>query len=114
MRPYGGKHLTQKKLSWKVLEYSFAIIINKWGIFHKPLNVFIGFSENIVKACNILQNFVRDRDGFHVEDMFAYEGLGDIDQLDVTNAGQVPMKIRDTFVDYFCAAGDVPWQYVRI
>ncbi|XP_071535016.1 uncharacterized protein [Panulirus ornatus] len=76
MRPYSGKHLTYKKKIFnyrlsrarQYIECTFGILANKWRIFHRPLNVEMLFAENIIKACCILHNYVRERDGYKFED----------------------------------------------
>jgi len=74
MRPYGGKMLSYEKkifkyrLARRFVECTFGIMCNKWRILHRPLDVKIDFSENIVKAICVLHNYVRLRDGFKYED----------------------------------------------
>jgi hypothetical protein len=41
---------------------------NKWRIFQQPLNVSPEFAVVVVKACVVLHNFVRERDGYKFED----------------------------------------------
>ncbi|KAF0752545.1 protein ALP1-like [Aphis craccivora] len=75
LRPYGGKNLTKKKriCNYRLsearlyIECAFRILANKWRIFHRPINVNIDFTEDIIKACCILHNFVRERDGYNFE-----------------------------------------------
>lgn len=49
-------------------ECTFRILANKWRILHRSLNVNIELSKDIVKACCILHNFVRSRDGMQFAD----------------------------------------------
>jgi hypothetical protein len=56
-RVYSCRHSTARRF----IEWTFGVLTNKWRIFHGPLNVSIGFAQNIVKACVILHNFVRER-----------------------------------------------------
>lgn len=70
--------------------------------------------EDIVKVCCVLHNFVRDRDGYKIEDTLSVEGLFDLDPYK-----QVPTKkankLRDKFADYFLSEdGALPWQMDRI
>lgn len=68
-RPYPGKHLSHQQRVYnyrlsrarRYIECSFGIMTNKWRIFHRPLNVGLDFSEEIIKTCCILHNFVRSR-----------------------------------------------------
>jgi hypothetical protein len=45
------------------VESGFGILSNKWRIFQWLLNVNPDFAVDIVKACVVLHNFVRERDG---------------------------------------------------
>jgi len=124
MRPYGGKHLsTQKKVfnyrlsrARRFIECTFGIFSNKWRIFHRPLNVSEEFAEDIIKACVILHNFVRIRDGntLDFEDTLSYEGLIDEHGSPDNTSGKTATSIREQFADYFMGAGEVPWQYESI
>lgn len=122
MRPYAGKYLTVKKkvLNYRLtrarryIECTFGILANKWRIFHRPLNVSLAFCEDIVKACVILHNFVRVRDGFQFEDTLDYEGFCDIQQFTSTNTAKTAITLRNIFADYFTSAGELEWQYSRI
>lgn len=121
LRPYAGKSLTVKKRVFNYrlsrarrnIECAFGILANKWRIFHRPLNVELSLCEDIIKVCCVLHNFVRDRDGFRVEDALTVEGLFD---LDTSTSSPKPAKIlRDKFADYFVSSdGAVPWQMYRI
>uniref|UniRef100_A0A0P4VZE0 DDE Tnp4 domain-containing protein n=1 Tax=Scylla olivacea TaxID=85551 RepID=A0A0P4VZE0_SCYOL len=87
VRPYAGKFLSQKKRIFnyrlsrarRLIECSFGILANKWRIFHRPLNVSLSLAEDIIKACCVLHNFVRDRDGVRIEDTLTVEGLFDME-----------------------------------
>lgn len=124
MRPYGGRHLSTKKKVFnyrlsrarRFIECTFGILSNKWRIFHRPLNVSEEFAYDIIKACVILHNFVRIRDGntLEFEDTLFYEGLLDEDRSPDNTSGKAATNIRDDFADYFMGAGEVPWQYESI
>ncbi|XP_063865375.1 uncharacterized protein LOC135103260 [Scylla paramamosain] len=83
VRPYAGKFLSQKKRIFnyrlsrahRLIECSFGILANKWRIFHRPLNVSLSLAEDIIKACCVLHNFVRDRDGVRIEDTLIWNLL---------------------------------------
>ena len=57
------------------MECTFGILSNKWRIFQRPLNVCPDFAVGIVKACVVLHNFVRERDGYKFEDALTVTGL---------------------------------------
>ena len=86
LRPFGETHLTPEKRIFnyrlcrarRYVECAFGILSNKWRIFHRPLNVEPDFDVDIIKACTVLHNFVRERDGFLVEDITTITGLEDL------------------------------------
>lgn len=64
----------------------------------------------IVKACCVLHNYIRKRDGYRVEDTLTINGLQDLD-LNVNNNIRSGDMIRDKFANYFISPnGAVPWQ----
>lgn len=117
LRPFPKKSLTEEKKIFnyrlsrarRYVECAFGIMSNKWRILHRALDVDIEFADCIVKACCILHNFVRRRDGYNFEesltcDMESIPAQG----LRATTHG---VKVRDTFMNYFCSdEGSVPWQ----
>ncbi|XP_053964136.1 uncharacterized protein LOC128867068 [Anastrepha ludens] len=52
----------------RTVECAFGLLANKWRIFHTPILVQPDFIDEIVKACCILHNFVRKRDGINYEE----------------------------------------------
>jgi len=52
----------------RIVEYTFGILANKWRIFHRPIDLKPDFSDNIVKACCVLHNYVRKNDGIQFDD----------------------------------------------
>jgi hypothetical protein len=76
LRPFGGPQLSDQKKFFnyrlssarRYVECSFGILSNKWRILHRAINVEPDFGVDIVKACVVLHNFIRDRDGFPIEE----------------------------------------------
>lgn len=75
--PYGGKNLSIKNRVFNYrltgarryyVECAFGILANKWRVLYRPLNVSKIFAKDIVKACVILHNVVRERYGFRSKD----------------------------------------------
>lgn len=123
MRPYGGHSLPIKKRVFKYrltrarrfIECSFGILSNKWRILHRPLNVGMDLAIDIVKACVLLHNFVRTRDGYSYTDTLHVEGVMENEMPPVSvNAGNNVAGIRDYLADYFLTEGELPWQYSKI
>ena len=78
------------------------------------MNVGLNTAINITKACCVLHNFVRRRDGFIREDTAILENLQGIAPLPTCGAprgGRAANNIRDNFADYFTSyQGSVSWQ----
>jgi len=60
---------------------------NKWRIFQRPLNVSPDFAVVIVKACVVLHNFVRERDGYKFEDALTVTGLENVPDVQPVRGG---------------------------
>lgn len=117
-RPYGGKNLShQKKIfnyclsrARRFIECTFGIMTNKWRIFHRPIDVPYDFAVVIVKACCLIHNFVRERDGYTFEDTLNVIGIENTNE--VINIGPCSAaQIRDKFATYFVSEeGAIDWQ----
>ncbi|KAK9674658.1 DDE superfamily endonuclease [Popillia japonica] len=122
-RPYGGKSLTVKKRVYnyrlsrarRYIECSFGILTNKWRIFHRPLNVNAAFAADLIKACCVLHNFVRKRDGFRYEETLEIHGFEDINTIAPHTRHRTAMDVRDKFAEYFLSPeGAIAWQMSKI
>lgn len=117
MRPYCGKNLTQTKRIFnyrlsrarRYIECCFGIMTNKWRIFHRPLNVNIDYAQDILKACCVLHNYVRLRDGFRFDQTLFQTSLNSLHRT-TERPGTRHLNTRDTFADYFMNEGQIPWQ----
>ncbi|KDR11616.1 hypothetical protein L798_13942 [Zootermopsis nevadensis] len=123
LRPYGGSHLTLNKRIFnyrlsrarRCVECAFGILSNKWRIFHRPINVDPDFAVDIVKACVVLHNFVRDRDEFMIEDTTTVTGLEDLQGEQSVSGGLSANNVRNILSAYFVSnVGAVPWQMSKI
>lgn len=122
-RPYGGKMLSHKKKIFnyrlsrarRYVECTFGIMSNKWRVFHRAMNVNVDFAVDITKACCVLHNFVRVRDGHRIEDTLTVEGFESFMNLDDRRRTVSALRNRDILADYFVSdSGKVPWQESRI
>ena len=94
----------------RLMECSFGILANKWHIFHRPLNVELSLTEDIIKVCCVLHNFVRDRDGVQIEDTFTVGGLFDMESA-AGPSSRPASHLRDKLADYFVSdQGALSWQ----
>ncbi|XP_050293569.1 uncharacterized protein LOC126734088 [Anthonomus grandis grandis] len=116
LRPYPSRNLTPCKRVFnyrlsrcrRTVECAFGVLSNKWRVFHSAILVQPEFIDDIVKACCILHNYVRKRDGINFEDMDTYS-LSDIDNFGESIRGQ-GLDIRDYFANYFMGPGAVSFQ----
>ncbi|XP_052747354.1 uncharacterized protein LOC128199910 isoform X1 [Bicyclus anynana] len=75
LRPYGGTHLnTDKKIfnyrlsrARRYVECAFGILANKWRIIHRAIDLNVDTAIQVIKACAVLHNFVREKDGINFE-----------------------------------------------
>lgn len=103
----------------RYIKCTFGILTNKWHIFHRPLNLSMELTEEIVKAFCMLHNFVRTRDGVQFYDILTVNGFYDFDEMHSPSStnleGRAANGIRDQFADYFISPeGELPWQYTNI
>jgi len=91
----------------RYVECSFGILANKWRVLHTAINVEPDCADIIVKACCILHNFVRRRDGVNFEDTLS-NSLDDLEEHQNDTRGRSQGKdVRDYFANYFLEAGSV-------
>jgi hypothetical protein len=75
--------------------------------------VSIEFSEDIVKTCIVLHNFVCMRDGYNFDGTLSDEGL--FDRSEHADArGRQALQVRESFANHFVGNGDLEWQYGKI
>jgi hypothetical protein len=120
--PFSGTHLDMKKRAFnyrlsrarRYVECAFGILKNKWRIFHRPINVSPDFAVNIVKACTVLHNIVREKDGYNFEEILT-TGLDYLPNGKIVRGGLAANRFRDTFAEYFVSdVGSLLWQLTRI
>jgi len=83
------------------VECAYGILSNKWRIFQRSLNVSPDFAVDIVKACVVLHNFVRERDGYKSEDALRVTGLEDVPDGQSVRGGLTANSVRNKVADYF-------------
>lgn len=121
LRPYGGHSLTHHKKVFhyrlsrarRCVECAFGILSNKWRIFQRPFNVKVDFAIDNIKACCLLHNFLRRRDGVKFDDMLVINGFeNEKDSGQVfQQGGRYAKESRDKFSTYFTSdVGKLPWQ----
>ena len=83
------------------MECAFGILSNKWRIFQRPLNVIPDFAVEIVKACVVLHNFVRERDNYNFEDAMTMTGLENVPDGQSVRCGVSRGQCRESSVRLF-------------
>ena len=125
LRPFGGHNLSVKKRIFnyrlsrarRYVECTFGILSNKWRIFHRSLNVSKSFAKEIVKACVVLHNIVRIKDGFRSEDIYVSSNneFHDLLPRNIPRGGRYANNIRESFANYFVTPmGAISWQMSKI
>jgi hypothetical protein len=77
--------------------------------------VSIDFAGDTVRACWVIHNFVREKDGYNFDHTFCEEGLVDIPNSVPQQAGRIANYVRHHFVNYFVSSeGEVHWQYDKV
>ena len=93
------------------MECAFGILSNKWRVFQRPLNVSLDFAVDIVKACVVLHNFVRERYGYKFEKALTVTGLEDVPDGQSVRGELTANSVRNKVADYFLTdAGFASWQ----
>lgn len=116
LTPFPSRKLTARRRVYnyrhsrcrRTVECAFGVLSNKWRIFHTPILVEPEFTDDIVKACCILHNFVRQRDGINFEDTEVHP-FEDITNFGSSSRGK-GNDVRNEFADYFMGTGAVPFQ----
>jgi hypothetical protein len=120
LRPYAKKNLSVPKRIFnyrhsrarRLVECTFGILVNKWRIFHRPLDVGEQFCDSIIMCCCVLHNFVRMKDGIHFPDTL-YECT--LDNVSFGVSEHRGADVRQYLSTYFTTPeGAVPWQYNKI
>ncbi|KAF0702649.1 protein ALP1-like [Aphis craccivora] len=115
--PYAERGLTEKRKIFnyrlsrarRYVECTFGILANKWRVLHSAMLLAPDFADDVVKACCILHNYVRRRDGYRFEDTFS----NDIEVFQNRNSNrnlgvsQQRIDIRDYFAEYFINSGSL-------
>jgi len=118
LRPYPGRGLNDKRRVFnyrlsrarRTVECAFGVLSNKWRVLHTPLLVEPNFADEIIKACCILHNYVRQRDGASYEDMESNLLVDDL-QIRRAPARAHGIEVRDAYADYFMGPGSILFQY---
>jgi hypothetical protein len=123
LRPFSGTHLDMKKRVFnyrlsrarRYAECAFDILTNQWRIFHRPINVSPDFAVDIVKACTVLHNIVREKNGYNFEDILTTTGLDNLPNGQIVSGGLATNRIWDASAEYFVSdVGSLSWQLTRI
>ena len=101
--------------AWRYVECAFGIMSNKRRILHTALNVSKEFSKDIVKACVLLHNLVRSKDGYRSEEIYMTQNWNSVNRAACSWPRWSASDIQDRFADYFVSReGALPWQMNKL
>lgn len=118
LRPFPGRGLnnTRRIFNYRLsrarrtVECAFGVLANKWRVLHTTILVEPNFCDNIIKACCVLHNFVRKRDGCIYDEETDLHNLDSLD-LNGRNVNRSGIDVRDNYANYFINEGAVQFQY---
>ncbi|CAL9705130.1 unnamed protein product [Knipowitschia caucasica] len=138
LRPYPGRRLEEDKRIFnlrlsrarRISENVFGIMVQRFRVYKKPMEVNPDLVDSVVKATCVLHNYLRhgaldqalqeEHQGGSEEDNSAAAGNNNPCLLDLqrprgNRASAEALGIRDTLKKYFTSpAGELPWQYSRV
>lgn len=148
MRPYPGTNLTADKIIFnyrlsrarRLIENTFGVLSSRWRIFRKPIIASIPIVDNIVKACVVLHNWLRNEDLQVLAANRRYIPNGFVDQKDChgyvengrwrlegqphswqnsvastsRNSSNEAKQVRSCYTKYFMEEGAVHWQWRKL
>ncbi|XP_015376293.1 PREDICTED: putative nuclease HARBI1 [Diuraphis noxia] len=124
LRPYAKRNLNYTKRIFnyrhtrarRVVECTFGILANKWRIFHRPIDVNIDFCVRIIKACCVLHNYVRIKDGVKFTDTLYNCPMDNLTIINENNRGRNNMdSVRQYMSSYFISPeGAISCQYDKV
>lgn len=108
LRPFPGRTLNDERRIFnyrlsrarRYIECSFGIMSEKFRVFLTSMLVEPTFAVKITKACCVLHNFVRRRDGFNFEDSLTCLMESIAERRGVGNCQSNAKDVREYFVKY--------------
>lgn len=109
LRPFPGRSLNDDRRIFNYrlsrarqhIECSFGIMSKKWRVFQTSILVEPNFAVTVTKACCVLHNFVRRRDGINNDDIFSCAMDDLTNQRGTGNSSTNAKEVREHFVKYF-------------
>lgn len=125
MRPYPQEatvQCSQKRIynyrhcrARRVVENAFGILVKKFSIFRRPLEVKVPFGIDVVKAACVLHNYLRKNRINQLNESNNLEEAEALRDFLPMDDGNISQKIRHNFAVYFTSdVGSVAWQQNRI
>lgn len=138
LKPYGGKldhdqRVFNYRLSRarRVSENAFGILSARFGVIRNTIQLEPEKATTITLACCYLHNFLRKKSkrylragnvdwedaNYNVQPGDWREGQHQLECLEMCrsrNIGEVVRCVRDSYRQYFCREGRVPWQDAKI
>ncbi|XP_044139368.1 protein ALP1-like [Bufo gargarizans] len=118
LKPYSSRDLNSTKRIFnyrltrarRLVECAFGILVAKWRVLNKAINLKVETIDHVVKACVVLHNYLLSEEPLRLDPQ-------DVDctltrMQNVSSRSTVAIsRMRDGFANYFVSeAGSVPWQ----
>ncbi|XP_069588624.1 uncharacterized protein [Ranitomeya imitator] len=119
LKPYSSRDLDHTRRIYnyrltrarRTVECSFGILVAKWRILAKAINLKVETVDEVVKACVVLHNYIMAKERPHIElDEPVSHPLPDFQHHPMRSTAAVGL-MRDQFAAYFVSdIGRVSWQ----
>lgn len=122
MRPFPQRNLNPEKRIFnyrlsrarRLVECAFGILVKRFRILENVMLLSPENAETIVKACCILHNAIRSKEGAVADiemELLECQENELLDVFDIRRPSGAAYNIRSHFVNYFNSEGAVPWQF---
>lgn len=122
MKPFAKAKLTRERRIFnyrqsrarRIVECAFGMMAKKFRVLEIASLAHPDVTKQIVLACCVLHNVIRDKEGV-LSDVYdaivdLYEDSEEVEPVKA-RAAKAAYKVRDSFLEYFNSpAGSVPWQ----
>ena len=105
----------------RVVENAFGLLVARFRIFEKPIPLSLRTTEQVVKTCCALHNWLREsRQERDLDDRILLRAprngplqgcLQDVTERQQRNHRREAARLRDRYADRFMTTDRVPWQF---
>lgn len=102
----------------RMVESAFGMLVHKWRIFFRPLDVKISTAKKIVKAACVLHNYVLRNEIEKAPSQSVFSDNMSRNYYEVSEQNSADFEdgffVREYFMEYFNSIGTVSWQNNRV